>query len=72
MYKVESPQQVYSIETYQDRRFTFLEIPSRGKQFSLQDISKRCLFPSAAVHELKIVCEICLVRKSLRVSWPLS
>ena len=67
MYKVESPQQVYSIETYQDRRFTFLEIPSRGKQFSLQDISKRCLFPSAAVHEL-----ICLVRKSLRVSWPLS
>ena len=48
-----------------------LEIPSRGKRFSLQDRSQRCLFLSATVHELKKVCEICLVGKSLRVSLPL-
>ena len=31
----------------------------------------RSLFPSAAVLDLKKVCEICLVGKSLRVSLPL-
>ena len=52
-------------------RFASLEIPSRGKRFSLQDRSERSLFLSATVHELKKVCEICVVEKSLRVSLPL-
>ena len=47
-----------------------LEIPSRKRRFSLQDRSGRCLFPSATVHELKKVCEICLVGKSLRICLP--
>ena len=64
MYKLKSSQQVYSIQAFQNGRFTLLEIPSRGKRFYLQDRSERCLFLSATVHELKKVCEICLVGKS--------
>ena len=71
LYKLKNSQQVYSIQTFQNGRFALLEIPSQGKQFSRQDRFERCLFLSATVHELKKVCEICLVRKSLRVSLPL-
>ena len=68
-----SYQQAYkhSIQAFQNGRFALLEILSRRKRFSLQDISERCLFLSTTVHELKKLCEICLVRKSLRVSLPL-
>ena len=68
MHKRKSSQQVYSIQAFQNGRFALLEIPSQRKRFSLQD---RSLFPSAAVLDLKKVCEICLVGKSLRVSLPL-
>ena len=71
LYKLKNSQQVYSIQTFQNGRFALLEIPSLGKQFSLQDRFERCLFLSATVHELKKVCEICLVGKSLGVSLPL-
>ena len=71
LYKLKSSQQVYSIQAFQNGSFALLEIPSRGKWFSLQDRSERCLFLSATVHELKKVCEICLVGKSLQVSLPL-
>ena len=72
MYKFKSSQQVYySVQAFQNGRFALFEIPSREKRFSLQDRSEGFLFLSATVHELKKVCEICLVRKSLRVSLPL-
>ena len=51
--------------------FALLEIPSHGKRFSRKDRSKRCRFLSATVHELKKVCQTCLVGKPLRVSLPL-
>ena len=59
------------MQAFQNGRFALLEIPSQGKRFSLQDRSERCLFLSATVHELKKMCEIWLVGKSLRVSLPL-
>ena len=52
MYKLKSSQQLYSMQAFQNGRFALLEIPSRGKQFSLQGRSERCLFLSAAVHLL--------------------
>ena len=70
MYKLKSSQQVYSIQEFQNGSLALLEIPSRKRRFSLQDRSGRCLFPSATVHELKKVCEICLVGKSLRICLP--
>ena len=45
MYNFKSPQQVYSMQAFQNRRFALLEILP-GKQFPLQDRSKRCLFLS--------------------------
>ena len=71
MYKLKNSQQVYSIQALQNGRFALLEIPSRKKRFFLQDRSERCLFLSATMHELKKVCEIFLIGKSLRVSLPL-
>ena len=70
MYKFKSAQQVYSIKAFQNGRFALFEIPYREKNLSLQNRSKRCLFLSATVHELKKVCEIFLVGKSLRASLP--
>ena len=71
MYKLKSSQQIYFIQAFQNDRFALLEIPSRGKRFSRKDRSKRCRFLSATVHELKKVCQTCLVGKPLRVSLPL-
>ena len=71
MHKLKSSQQVYSIQAFQNGRFALLEIPSRKKRFSLQDSSERCLFLNATVREVKKVCEISLVEKSLLVSLPL-
>ena len=51
MHELESPQQVYSIQAFQNGMFALLEILSRRKQFSLQDRSKRCLFLSDIMHE---------------------
>ena len=70
MYKFKSAQQVYSIKAFQNGRFALFEIPYREKNLSLQNRSERCLFLSATVHELKKVCEIFLVGKSLRASLP--
>ena len=55
MYKLKSPQQVYSIQAFQNGRFVLLEIPSRGKQFSLHNRPERCLFLCATVLEPKKV-----------------
>ena len=41
------------MQAFQNGRFALLEIPSRGKRFSLQDRSERCLFLRATVLELK-------------------
>ena len=56
MYKFKSPQQSYSIKVFQNERFTLLEIPSRGEQFSLQDRSKRYLFLSTRVPKFLRAC----------------
>ena len=68
MYKLKYSQQVYSMQGFQNGRFALVEIPFRGKRSSLQDRSERCLYLSAAVH---VKFEICMVRKSFRVSLPL-
>ena len=41
LHKLKSSQQDYSIQAFQNGRFALLEIPSRGKQFSLQDRCQR-------------------------------
>ena len=70
MCKLKSSQQIYSIQAFENGRFALLEKTSRRKQFFLQDRSKRCLFLSTTVHEVKKFCEVCLFGKSLRVSLP--
>ena len=66
MYKLKSSQQAYSIQALQNG---LLEILSREKWEVLYCLN--CLILSAFVHELKKLCEICLVGISLRVSLPL-
>ena len=57
-----NPKQATSIQSFQNGKFALLEIRSRVKQFSPQDRSKKCLFLSATVHELKRLCDIRLIK----------
>ena len=71
MCKLKSTQQAYSTQAFQNGMFSLPKIPSRGKRLCLQDKSKRCLFLSATVYDLKKVCEIRLFGKHIRASLPL-
>ena len=71
MYELKGLQQAKHIQqAFQNGKVVLTKINSRGKQFSLQDRSKRSIFLCVTVPELKLICEIRFDGKSSRVSLP--
>ena len=71
MYELKGLQQAKHIQqAFQNGKVVLTKINSRGKQFSLQERSKRSIFLCVTVPELKLICEIHFDGKSSRVSLP--
>ena len=62
MYELKGLQQAKHIQqAFQNGKVVWTKINSRGKQFSLQDRSKRSIFLCVTVPELKLICRFALM-----------